>query len=455
MEKQIDLTQGPIWKRLLQFFLPILLGVFFQQLYNTVDALVVGNFVGKEALAAVGGSAAQVSNLLIGFFNGLASGATVIISQLYGGRRHANLKSAMHTSILFAILGGLVLTVVGLFVAEPGLRLMNTPEDTMRYSMEYLTVIFIGVIPSLIYNMGSGILRALGDSRQPLIFLIICCILNTVLDLLLVAVFKMEVLGAAIATIFSQFISGILVLRALGKLDPAYCLELKKLRIHKQELAGILRIGLPTAIQSSTYSVSNLLLQIAMNELGTDTVAANTAAGKVDSIFWMLMGALGTTVVTYVGQNVGANKLDRAKKGIRLCLISGLSVTAVIITLLLLFGTTLLGFFNQDAHVIEIGYVIICFVVPGYLFWVLMEVFSGALRGSGNAVVPMIINLVGICALRLVWIYTIVPLNHTIETLMLSFPVTWVITGLTFTVYYWRVGLKVPSQPKVKILKDK
>ena len=440
MGKQIDLTQGPIWKRLLQFFLPILLGVFFQQLYNTVDALVVGNFVGKKALAAVGGSASQVINLLVGFFNGLASGATVIIAQLYGGKQHSELKSALHTSLLFSILGGALLTVVGLFAAEPGLRLMNTPEDTMEYSMQYTTVIFIGVIASLLYNIGSGILRALGDSRRPLIYLVVCCITNTVLDLLFVVVFRMEVLGVAVATVLAQCVSAVLVLRALGKLNDAYRFRVRDLRISGSDLGGILRIGLPAAIQSSTYSISNLLLMASINVLGTDTVAGNTAAGKVDSIFWMLMGALGTTVLTFVGQNIGAKQLKRAKQGIKTCLFAGIAITVVITLILMSFGEFLLGLFNQDSEVIRIGYRIMWFCVPCYVFWALIEVFSGALRGSGDAVIPMVLNLVGICALRLVWIYTVVPMHHTIETIMLSYPVTWCITGTAFMIYYLKGG---------------
>ena len=440
MGKQIDLTQGPIWKRLLQFFLPILLGVFFQQLYNTVDALVVGNFVGKRALAAVGGSASQVAGLLVGFFNGIASGATVIIAQLFGGRQHSELKSAIHTAVLFSIVGGFVLMVVGLVVAEPGLRLMNTPEDTMEYSMQYMTVTFIGVIPSLLYNIGSGILRALGDSRRPLIYLVICCITNTVLDILFVAVFRMEVLGVAIATVIAQAVSAVLVLRALARLDDAYHLRLRELKMNGPDLRGILRIGLPAAVQTSTYSVSNILIVAAMNVLGTDTVAGNTAAGKVDSIFWMLMGALGTTVLTFVGQNVGAKQFKRAKQGIRTCLTAGLIGTAVISALLLIFGKFLLGLFNQDPEVIRIGYRIVWFCVPCYVFWVLIEVFSGALKGSGDAFVPMVVNLVGICALRLVWLYTVVPLHHNIDTIMLSYPATWIITGLAFTIYYLKGG---------------
>ena len=451
MFKQLDLTRGPIHKRLLQFFFPILLGVFFQQLYNTVDALVVGNLVGKEALAAVGGSASQIVNLLVGFFLGLSSGATVLIAQYYGGRQYGDLKSALHTTVVFSILGGAVLMGVGYFVARPALELMKTPQDTMTYSIQYVRVIFLGVIPSLIYNMGSGILRAMGDSRRPLLYLIVCCLTNTVLDLVFVAVLKMEVLGVAIATALSQCVSAVLVLTALHRLDPRYHLAFRDLKMRGADLRGIMRIGLPAALQGSSYSISNLLLLTSVNALGTDTVAGWTATGKADSIFWMLMGALGTTVLTFMGQNVGAGKLERAKKGVRMCLIAG-EITAVVLTaLLLLFGKTVISFFNQDQNVVDIGYVVLTFCVPAYVMWVIMEVLSGALRGSGDAFWPMVMNLTGICGLRLIWLYTAVPLHHTVGMISMSYPITWVITGIAFLIYYkagaWQKRLPARPEP--------
>ncbi len=453
MFKQLDLTRGPIHRRLLQFFFPILLGVFFQQLYNTVDALVVGNLVGKEALAAVGGSASQVVNLLVGFFLGLSSGATVLIAQYYGGRQYGELKSALHTTVVFSVLGGAVLMAAGILAAKPALELMGTPEDTMTYSIQYVKVIFLGVIPSLLYNMGSGVLRAVGDSRRPLLYLIVCCLTNTVLDLLFVAVLKLEVLGVAVATALSQCVSAVLVLSALHRLDPRYRLTLRDLKMRVSDLRGILRIGLPAALQSSSYNISNLLLLTAVNALGTDTVAGWTATGKADSIFWMLMGALGTTVLTFTGQNVGAGKLDRAKKGVRLCLFAGEITAAVIITLLLLFGRGILAFFNQDRNVIDIGYVVLTYCVPGYIMWVINEVLAGTLRGAGDAFWPMVINLAGICGLRLIWLYTAVPLHHTAGMISLSYPITWTVTGIAFLIYYkagrWQKRLSLPSAPEV------
>ena len=450
MFKQLDLTRGPIHKRLLQFFFPILLGVFFQQLYNTVDALVVGNLVGKEALAAVGGSASQVVNLLVGFFLGLSSGATVLISQYYGGRQYGELKSALHTTVVFSVLGGAVLMAAGILAARPALELMGTPGDTMTYSVQYVTVIFLGVIPSLLYNMGSGVLRAVGDSRRPLLYLIVCCLTNTVLDLVFVAVLRMEVLGVAIATSLSQCVSAVLVLSALRRLDPQYRLALRDLKMRKHDLQGILRIGLPAALQSSSYNISNLLLLTSVNALGTDTVAGWTATGKADSIFWMLMGALGTTVLTFTGQNVGAGKLDRTKKGVRLCLIAGEITAAVLVTLLLLFGKTIISFFNQDPNVVRLGYEVLIYCVPAYVMWVIMEVLSGTLRGAGDAFWPMVMNLAGICGLRLVWLYTAVPLRHTVGMISMSYPITWTVTGIAFLIYYKAGGWqkRLPARPE-------
>ena len=436
MSKQLDLTSGPIWKRLLQFFFPILLGVFFQQLYNTVDALVVGNFVGKEALAAVGGSASQVVNLLVGFFMGLSSGATVLIAQYFGGRQYRDLKSSLHTAIAFSLWGGAVLTVLGILVAKTGLEWMNTPEDTMTYSLQYVRIIFVGIIPSLLYNMGSGILRALGDSRRPLLYLIFCCVTNTILDLLFVAVFHWEVAGAAWATILAQAVSAVFVLRTLGKLDGEYRLRLRELRICRRDMRGILAIGLPTAVQSSTYNITNLLLTVCINGLGTDVVAGWTAAGKADSIFWMIMNAFGTTILTFSGQNIGAGLLKRTKKGIRTCLLMAMGSAILIIVMLLTCGKFVLGIFSKDAAVIDAGLVVLRYLVPCYVFWVFMEIYSGALRGAGDALMPMVMNLVGVCALRIAWVYIAVPKHYTLEMICLSYPITWVVTSLAFILYY-------------------
>jgi putative MATE family efflux protein len=433
-----DLTQGVIWRQLLRYFFPILWGTFFQQLYNTADAIIVGNYVGKEALAAVGGSAAQIVNLLIGFFMGLASGATIVISQYFGAKNEAGLNKAIHNATLFSLAGGAFLTLIGITFTPLALRWMGTPEDTMAYSISYMRIIFSGTIFTLIYNMGGGILRAMGDSKRPLYYLIAACLTNIVLDLLFVAALGLGAAGAAIATVISQLLSCLLVVRALRRLPESYRLSLKSLRPDKMSLANILRLGLPTGVQASMYSVSNLLIQASINSLGTDTVAAWTASSKADSIFWMIMNAFGTTIVTFVGQNFGADQRERAKKGVKVCFAMTMGTAVVVMSILFLFAKYLLGIFTTDTNVIRIGQIIIMYTVPGYLTWVFVEIMSGAIRGAGDVFTSMLISVIGICVLRLVWLYAAVPLHHTIEMICLSYPITWGLTGLAYTIYYFK-----------------
>ena len=281
------IVEGVIWKQLLIYFFPILLGTFFQQLYNTVDAVVVGNYLGKEALAAVGGATGTIINLLVGFFVGLSSGATVVISQYFGSGDEEGVSRAVHTSIALSLAGGIFLTFVGIFGARWALEMMGTTADVIGGATDYMRIYFAGVIMNLLYNMSSGILRAIGDSRRPMIYLIICCLVNIVLDILFVGFMHMGVAGAAIATISSQAVSAILTMRALMRTEECYKFVIKKLRVDFPLLGRILRIGFPAGIQSMMYSISNLLIQANINALGTDTMAAWTAFGKVDSIIWL------------------------------------------------------------------------------------------------------------------------------------------------------------------------
>ena len=279
-QKTNQITEGVIWKQLLIFFFPILFGTFFQQLYNTADAMIVGHFVGKQALAAVGGTTGTLINLLIGFFTGLASGATVIIAQFYGGKKKDKVHWAVHTSVAFSIAAGVGLMVFGIVLSRPMLALMQTPEDVIDYAVLYIRIYFIGTVPNLLYNMGAGILRAVGDSRRPLYYLIVCCFANIILDVLFVAGFHMGVAGAGIATILSQFISAVLVLRTLMKTDDMYRLEWKKLRIDGIMLRRIIQIGFPAGLESAMYSISNVIVQTGVNGLGTDSVAAWAPTGR-------------------------------------------------------------------------------------------------------------------------------------------------------------------------------
>lgn len=431
-----QITEGVIWKQLLLFFFPILFGTFFQQLYNTTDAVIVGNFVGKEALAAVGGPSATIINLLVGFFVGLSSGATVIISQYYGAEDKNRVSEAVHTAIALAIAGGAVMTVIGIAVSGFSLSAMNTPADILGPSLTYMRIYFLGTIPSMIYNMGSGILRAVGDSKRPLYFLIASCFINIVLDLFFVVVLQMGVAGAAIATILSQTLSALMTVVALMRASDSYRLILTRIRFHKVHLFNIVKIGLPAGLQSAMYSISNLLIQSSINSFGTDTVAAWTAYGKIDGLFWMIMSAYGVSITTFAGQNFGAGKYERVKKSVRVCL--GLAAfTSVLLSFIVVtFGGTILLLFTRDAQVISICEGIIRLVAPTYITYICIEILSGTCRGCGDSFIPMILTCFGVCVLRIVWIFVAVPLRNDISTVVFSYPLTWAITSILFVIYY-------------------
>lgn len=433
---QNQITEGVIWKQLLLFFFPILFGTFFQQLYNTVDAIIVGRFVGKEGLAAVGGSAAMIINLLVGFFIGLSSGATVIISQFYGARQKAKVSQAVHTAVAFSVAGGLVIMAVGLISAPAALKAMGTPAETMDDSILYLRIYFLGLIGNLLYNMGAGILRAIGDSKRPLYFLIAGCMTNIILDIVLVLFCKMGVAGAAWATILSQLVSAVLVIVTLIKTDDMYRLSFRQIRIHPDMLVRIIQIGLPAGLQSVMYSASNIIIQANVNALGTDIVAAWTAYGKIDIIYWTIINAFGISITTFVGQNFGAGKFDRVYKGIRVCLAISAGATIFLSVILYSFGQYIYLLFTTDAAVIEKGVEILHFLVPTLITYVCIEILSGALRGIGDCWIPMIMTALGVCLLRVVWIVVAVPLYPDIKTICFSYPLTWTVTSVLFLIYF-------------------
>lgn len=438
-----QITEGVIWQQLLLFFFPILFGTFFQQLYNTVDAIVVGRFVGKEALAAVGGPTGVLINLLVGAFVGLSSGATVIISQYYGARKSEKMSWAIHTSVAFALSCGAVMMLVGIIWAPAALRAMGTPEDIMEHASLYLRIYFVGIIPNLIYNMGSGILRAVGDSKRPLYFLMASCLTNIVLDILLVVVLHMGVMGAALATIISQAVSAVLVIVVLTRTKEMYRLNCRDVRIDRRMLKRIIQIGLPAALQSIMYSSSNIIIQSSVNGLGTDTVAAWTAYSKIDSLFWMIISAFGISVTTFVGQNYGAGKMDRVRRGIRVCLEMCVVVSIGLTVFLYVFGHPIFTIFTDDIAVLEKGMEILHFLVPTFITYVAIEIYSGALRGVGDCWKPMLITCIGICVLRVVWILAAVPLRPDIKTVIFSYPLTWITTSILFIIYFhWFSRLK-------------
>lgn len=431
-----QITEGVIWQQLLLFFFPILFGTFFQQLYNTCDAIIVGRFVGKEALAAVGGPTGTLINLLVGFFIGLSSGATVIISQFYGAKKPSGVRHAVHTAIAFAVAGGLVMMAVGILGAPFALRAMKTPEAIMDYSLTYIRIYFIGIIPNLIYNMGAGILRAIGDSKRPLYFLMASCFTNIALDILFVVVLHMNVRGAALATILSQLVSAVLVMITLLRARDSYQLVPSKIRLDMHMLQRIVKIGLPAGLQSVMYSFSNIIIQSSVNALGTDTVAAWTAYGKIDSVYWMIMQAFGISITTFVGQNYGAGKRDRVKKGINVCL--GMSFAATVLLALALYfgGQYVFLLFSTDTAVLEKGMEILHFMVPTFVTYVCIEIYSGSLRGAGDCWVPMIMTCLGVCVLRALWVGIAVPFNPDIHTIIFSYPLSWGLTSILFIIYF-------------------
>ena len=432
-----QITEGVIWKQLLLFFFPIMLGTLFQQLYNTADAIIVGRFVGKEALACVGGSSGQLINLVVGFFVGLSSGATVIIARYYGAKNKKELNLALHTASALAIIGSIIITVFGILLAPAMLRFMNTPSNVMTGSVIYLRIYFAGIFFVLVYNIGSAILRAMGDSKRPLYYLIVCCFINVFLDIFLVVGFNLGITGAALATLFSQAVSAILVIRALMKPEEMYQLEPKKIRLHRFLLFSILTIGLPAGFQSMMYNIANIIIQSSLNHLGTDAMAAYTAFGKMDAFYWMISGAFSVSIATFVGQNYGAGKYSRMKRSVTVCLLMDLAASLLVSLILIFFGKYLFRLFTQDAGVIKVGMEIISLLAPSYVLFIFIEIFSSALRGIGDVMIPMLMTCGGVCVLRILWIFFVVPHFSGIQIILMCYPISWGVTSILFIIYYY------------------
>ncbi len=440
MKKETQLanqsTEGIIWKQLLIFSFPIVFGTFFQQLYNTIDTIIVGHFIGKSALASVGGSSTQIVNLVVGFFTGLSSGASVIIAQFYGARDERSVQESLHTAYAFSILGSIAISIPGILLAPHLLRWMNTPAELVRDSALYLRIYFAGILFVFIFNVGSSILRAIGDSKHPLYYLMVCCLLNIILDILCVVWLDMGVAGAAIATFFSQAASAALVTRKLMVSGGILKLSLKQLRFHANVLRSLLRIGMPAGFQSIMYSLSNVIIQSALNSFGTDTVAAWSVYGKLDAVFWMISGAIGISITTFVGQNFGARKYGRVKKSVRVCLGIDALISGVLVIFFLLLRNPLFRIFTNDADVIRIGCEMMALITPCYMFFICIEVLSGALRGIGDVIIPTLITLGGVCLFRILWLFGALQIRPTVNAIILSYPVTWLTTSILFILYY-------------------
>ena len=431
-----QIINGVIWKQLLIFFFPIMVGTLVQQLYNTVDAVIVGRFVGKEALAGVGGSAAMVCSLVLGFFTGRSAGATVIISQFYGAEDRENLHKSLHTAYALCVLFSVVLMAAGWVLTPWLLELMQTPAEILNDSVAYLRIYFLGISGMLIYNMGSAIMRAVGDSRRPLYFLILCCVMNVVLDVLLVVGFDMGVAGVAVATILAQGVSAALVTRSLMVSYEGLKLEPRRIRLDSVKLRAQLRVGMPSGLQAAMYGVTNMVIQAAINGFGTDTVAAWAAYGKIDAVFWAVMGAFGVSITTFTGQNYGAGRYDRVFRSVNVCLLMGFAACGGLIVLLITFCRTLFGIFCPDMAVVDIGVYMLTTMMPSYILFVFIEVYSGALRGLSDVFIPTIITLSGVIFIRIPMVFFVVPKFPSLFTVMMSYPISWAVTVGLFIPYY-------------------
>ena len=441
MEQRLDrkdLTQGVVWKKLLIFFLPIAAGTCIQQLYNAVDGLIVGRFVGTIALAAVGGSAAQIINLLIGFFVATTAGASVVIAQVYGAGRDEDVRLAAGNALAVFALLGLVLMAFGLVATPAMLRLLHTPEDTMEASILYLRIYFLGVPFVLILNMESNMLRSVGDSFSPFLYMVAGCVSNIVLDTVFVLLFHWGVAGVAIATVLAQVLNMGLLTWKLLRTKESYRLSFRDMKLRGVYLRNMMRLGVPSGLQSSMYAVSNMIIQVGVNSLGTIVVASWAMTGKTDGIFWAVSNALGAAITSFIGQNLGAGRQDRVKLCVKQGLILAFSVTVSLSALIMLLGRPLLHILTEDQAVIDTTYQIMTYFVPFYFTWTLIEVLSAVLRGAGDAVRPVVIIGLGICLLRILWILTLFQWFHTLLVLSLCYVVSWVVTSIAMTIYYRR-----------------
>ncbi len=440
MERRLEasqITTGVIWKQLLLFFFPILLGTFFQQMYNTVDTIVVGRFVGTQALAAVGATAALIS-LINGFFIGLSTGATVLMSQFFGANDRSGIHSAMHTGMGLSVVLGILVTALGMVLSGPILRLIGTPASCLEDALLYTRVYFAGSLFSMVYNMGSGILRAMGDSKRPMLFLIAACFTNILLDILLVVVLKMGVAGAAAATIGSQGISAVLVLMVLIRLPEDTRLHPARIRLDGRLLRRILLVGVPAGLQFITFDLANLLIQSGINSFGDVTVAAWTAYIKTDGLTWMISGAFGVSITTFVGQNFGAQKYSRIRKSVWVCMGMAISLIGLLSALVITFRRFILVIYTTVPEVIRLGAYVMLWTIPFNFLFMPVEVFAGTFRGTGYSLMPTLITCGCVCVFRVIWIFTVVRMLHRIELLAVCYPISWLLADIVFFIAYFR-----------------
>ena len=438
--KDVDMTQGNITRHIISFALPLLIGNVFQQLYNTVDTWVVGNYVSNEAFSAVG-TVGPVINMLIGFFMGLSSGAGVVISQYYGAKRNQEVHDTVHTAMVMTIIMGVAFTAIGLAMTPFMLRLMNTPENVMPESTAYLTIYFSGILGLMVYNIGAGILRAVGDSQRPFYFLVVCAVINTVLDLLFVLVFHMGVEGVALATVIAQSTSALLVVITLMKTGSCIKLRLRDLKINFAMLGKIFRVGIPAAIQMAITSFSNIFVQSYINYFGDNCMSGWTAYAKIDQLLFLPMQSIALASTTFVGQNLGCNQVERAKKGVSRALIIAMISTVILMIPVMAFASPVVAFFNSKAEVVEIGTMLLHWLSPFYLLCCFNQIYSGALRGAGNSRAPMIIMLSSFVAFRQIYLFIMARVCNEIIPIAMSYPAGWLLCSTLTAIYYHSVQL--------------
>ncbi len=438
--RDTDMTQGEIWRHFVRFSVPLAIGLLFQQLYNTVDSVVVGQYVGKEALAAVG-STGSIINMLIGLFNGLSVGAGVVISQSFGSHDMPRLRRAVHTTVAVTFVLCAVATALGLCIVRPMLQMMQTPDDVMGEASRYLTIYFAGISGLLVYNMGSAILRAVGDSRRPLYFLVFSALTNTLLDLLFVIVFRLGVAGVALATIIAQGLSAVLVLATLTREKGDYGIRWKQLGISREELKQVFNVGAPSAVQQALTSFSNVFVQSYINAFGSAGMAGWSGYNKLDAFLTVPVMAIAQASTTFVGQNWGARKPERARQGVRLALLLAVGCTIVLTILMLLFARPLMGLFSNEADVIDYGVRYIQLITPFYVTICFNQIFGGALRGIGNARGPMLIMLGSFVVFRQIYLYVTHLLGLGFVAVALAYPMGWVVCSSCLTITYLRSPL--------------
>ena len=448
---EIDMCNGPLLGKILLFSVPLMMSGILQLLFNAADIIVVGRFEGSSALAAVGSTSALI-NLLINVFVGLSVGVNVLVAKYYGGRREKDMSETVHTAITTSVLSGLFLVVLGLVAAKPLLHLMGTPDDVLSQSVLYMRIYFLGMPVLMLYNFGAAILRAIGDTRRPLYFLFAAGIVNVVLNLFFVIGLGMGVDGVAWATVISEHISALLVLKSLMEAPGALKLSLKNLRIHPKKLKRIIKIGLPAGMQGAIFSISNVLIQSSVNSFGSIAMAGNTASSNIEGFVYTAMNAVYQTNLSFTSQNLGGRKYSRINKIMYICLgvvtVVGLSLglTAV------LGGRMLLGIYSSDPEVLRYGMLRLGIICTTYFLCGIMDCMVGSLRGLGYSIIPMFVSLTGACGFRVLWVFTVFAAYHSLDVLYLSYPVSWAITAAAHMITFRKIRRKIPKQDAMPMI---